>query len=273
MHRGDPQGIVMSMATGSDGLGGRMGDSPLQGGALAALMDPRAYDEGPPTQSVEWIQTHLSHVFLTRSRVYKFRKPVDLGFAQLSTRAQRNEDCLREVALNRRLAADVYLGVAPFLATRDGARIGEPREHLTAGAPTPEHCVVMRRLPAGRDAASLLARNELTPAHLDRVASAIARFHEKNALASAGLFSESEWLAYCTQPVEGNFSALEQELSDPRDLRTLRCLAQRARNFSRAYAHSFEGELPTLQGLSSAAQQYPRPLQGGNALSPRCGHR
>ncbi len=80
----------MSMATGRESPGGREGDSPLQGDALAALTDPNAYCEDPPTKSVEWIQTHLSHVFLTDSRVYKFRKPVDLGFAQLSTRAQKS---------------------------------------------------------------------------------------------------------------------------------------------------------------------------------------
>ena len=73
---------------------------------------------------VEWVQTHLSHVFLTRTRVYKLRKPVDLGFVDFSTRARRNADCRREIALNRRLAADVYLGIAPIERARAGYRVG-----------------------------------------------------------------------------------------------------------------------------------------------------
>ena len=98
----------------------------------ARLARPDAFPEEPGTAQVEWIQTHLSHVFLTAARVYKFRKPVDLGFVRFTSREERNRDCLREVALNQRLAPDVYLGVAPLLGPLDRPRIGLSAETLSA---------------------------------------------------------------------------------------------------------------------------------------------
>jgi aminoglycoside phosphotransferase family enzyme len=81
--------------------------------ALHALSGPSAYLDDPSAASgVEAIQTHISYVFLTRERVYKIRKPVDLGFLCFATRSERNDDCLNEIRLNRRIAPDVYLGVA-----------------------------------------------------------------------------------------------------------------------------------------------------------------
>jgi len=43
---------------------------------------------------------------------YKLKKSVDMGFLDFSTRCRRLAVCRREVELNRRLAPDVYLGVA-----------------------------------------------------------------------------------------------------------------------------------------------------------------
>jgi aminoglycoside phosphotransferase family enzyme/predicted kinase len=153
------------------------------------------------------VQTHLSHVFLTRRRVYKLRKAVDLGFVCFASRAERNADCEREVALNRRLAPDVYLGVAPVLPRAPHARIGPLAARLD---PALEHCVVMRRLPAGRDALSLLERGELTPAHLDRVAERIAAFHAAHGLGAPAPFTAEQWRERCTGPVEDNFALLAE---------------------------------------------------------------
>ena len=87
-----------------------MGDW-LDSQALSDLSKPAAYPtDASAKHGIEWVQTHISHVFLSQSRVYKLRKPVDLGFVQFATRDERTADCEREVALNRRLAADVYLG-------------------------------------------------------------------------------------------------------------------------------------------------------------------
>ena len=57
-------------------------------------------------------ETHIGVVFLVGERVYKLKKSVDMGFLDFSTRCRRLAVCRREVELNRRLAPDVYLGVA-----------------------------------------------------------------------------------------------------------------------------------------------------------------
>ena len=91
--------------------------SPDEIAALLRLGDawPNERDE------VEYIQTHISHVFLVGDQVFKLRKNVRLPFLDFSTRAGRNLDCVREVELNRRLAPSVYLGIAP-LVDEDEAR-------------------------------------------------------------------------------------------------------------------------------------------------------
>ncbi len=177
---------------------------------LGALALPGAYPgDSSAALGVEQVQTHLSYVFLTGRRVYKFRKAVDLEFVRFTARAERNADCLREVALNRRLAPDVYLGVAPLL--REPVRIGPVAEALASasgGGSEAEHCVVMRRLPAGRDALTLLARGALSSAQIERAAAFVARFHERHGLGTPAPFTAEEWRQRCVGPVQDNLRLL-----------------------------------------------------------------
>ncbi|ABD12173.1 hypothetical protein ThrDRAFT_02212 [Frankia casuarinae] len=70
-------------------------------------------------------------------------KPVVVGSVDLRRRQAREDACQTEVALNRRLAPDVYLAVADV---RDEA--GLLRDHM----------VVMRRLPVARRLTTLVER-------------------------------------------------------------------------------------------------------------------
>ena len=217
----------------------RAAGSPLaDAGVLAALARPQAYPDDPTAREIEAIQTHLSHVFLSGARVYKFRKPVDLGFVCFTAREERDADCLREVALNRRLAPDVYLGVAPLVMGPAGVRVGAVGETLTPGAP--EHCVVMRRLPAGRDALSLLAHGALSPAQLDRVAVRIARFHDGHGLGTPAPYDEAGWIAHCMRPALANFDTLRAFAREPTDRAALERLEAATRAFPRDHADRFE---------------------------------
>jgi hypothetical protein len=212
---------------------------PIEDPTWAALARAEAFPGDPSAASgVEWIQTHISHVYRTGARVYKFRKPVDLGFVRFDTRAERNADCLREVALNRRLAPDVYLGVAPLLGSGASPRVGLPAESLASDAR--EHCVVMRRLADGRDALSLLEAGQLTAEKLDALASLFARFHAAHALGTPAPFSREEWLARCTGPAEENlrvFEGAERDLAPPGLLARAR---DRERTFVAEHADRFE---------------------------------
>lgn len=180
---------------------------------VEALGRPEAYPHDESARAgVTCVQTHLSVVFLTGARVYKFRKPVSLPFVDFSTRAERNRDCLREVRLNRRLAADVYLGVAALTGARGRIAVGPTREALVGpaeGGEVPEHCVVMRRLPAGTDALSRLRRGELGEEHLAHAARVLAEFHA-TARFSRPPLRAAEWLEHVEAPVRANFEVLSE---------------------------------------------------------------
>ena len=57
-------------------------------------------------------ETHSAVIVLAGEQALKFKKPVDLGFLDFTELEQRRLVCEREVALNRRIAADVYDGVS-----------------------------------------------------------------------------------------------------------------------------------------------------------------
>lgn len=118
----------------------------------------------PAIQSpyAELAETHTALVFLVGDRAYKLKKPVSLGFLDFSRLETRAVVCRRELELNRRFAPDVYLDVATIT---DSA--GQPCDYL----------VVMRRMPAERRLATLLARGETVEHEIRQVARLIAGFH------------------------------------------------------------------------------------------------
>lgn len=107
-------------------------------------------------------ETHISVLLFFGDRVYKFHKPVHFDFLDFRDRTARAADCHREVELNRRMAPDVYLGVADLVMD------GEPLDHM----------VVMRALPEVRQLASLLQGDQDIEAWLDRVAAFLSSFHQ-----------------------------------------------------------------------------------------------
>ncbi len=195
---------------GGDGQTTRARIEPVDPALVASLSDPAAHPHDPTApDGIESIQTHISHVFLTRERVYKLRKAVDLGFLSFATRAERNRDCEREVRLNRRLAPHVYLGVAPIEPTTRGHRVGIASDTVAATAvEPPEHCVVMRRLPAHRDALSLLERGRLRAGDVDRIADRIARFHADEGLGVPAPFTPEAWHERIAAPVRESLELL-----------------------------------------------------------------
>lgn len=109
-------------------------------------------------------ETHSAVVFFVGDRAFKMKKPVDLGFLDFTTREQREAICHREVELNRRLAPDVYLGVANVLGPN-----GTVCDHL----------VVMRRMPATRRLSTLVRAGMDVDRHLRAIAKLVAGFHAR----------------------------------------------------------------------------------------------
>src|SRR5438094_465920 len=82
------------------------------------LANPIVYPHHP--DRVEHIESHISHVFVAGSLVYKLKKPAKYDFLDFTTLAAREHACREEVRLNRRLAPDVYLRVVPIFRDFQG---------------------------------------------------------------------------------------------------------------------------------------------------------
>ncbi len=105
-------------------------------------------------------ETHISVLAFVGDRVYKALKPVRTDFLDHTTAAARRKAAEAELALNRRLAPDVYLGLLEV----DGG--GGPREPVIA----------MRRMPAERRLAALVTAGEGDDC-VRAVARSLAAFH------------------------------------------------------------------------------------------------
>jgi len=106
-------------------------------------------------------ETHVSTLFFTPDRVFKLLKPVVTGFLDHSDSATRIRAAEVELELNRRMAPDVYLGLAD----------------VVEGDELVDRMIVMRRLPADRSMTALIAQGGLTHDHIRAVARAVASFH------------------------------------------------------------------------------------------------
>jgi aminoglycoside phosphotransferase family enzyme/predicted kinase len=165
---------------------------------LNALARPEAFQEAicPGDRTQAWyhkdgepitvIQTHASAVLLTRERAYKLKKPKDFGFFDFSTPALRRHFCGQEVHVNRRLAPQVYLSVAPVVEYTDGRfRFGPtcaPDDVpmpgcLLDGGHVVDYAVVMVRLPDEAMLESRVRAGTASPALLAEIARYVAAFH------------------------------------------------------------------------------------------------
>jgi uncharacterized protein len=139
-----------------------------------SLLDPKIYPE--KTARVEMMQTQMSFIFLTGEYVYKVKKPVDLGYLDYTTLEKRRFFCEQELALNRRLCPEAYLGVVPITRSSSGLALG-------GGGEVIDYAVKMLYLPQERMMNVLLDRNRVSTEMTQKVAQKLVAFH---AAAAAG---------------------------------------------------------------------------------------
>jgi aminoglycoside phosphotransferase family enzyme/predicted kinase len=174
---------------------------------IRSLRDPACYDH--PTQPVQVVETHISHVLLTGDFAYKIKKPLNLGFLDFSTLDKRLHACREEVRLNRRLAPAIYLDVVPITGTPAAPRINGSGEAF-------EYAVKMRQFPPGATLDRLDAQGRLTAQQAEAIATTVARFHLQNC---AHAPADSLWGSpeKVWQPVEQNFQQIAPRLDDSAD--------------------------------------------------------
>lgn len=139
-------------------------------------MDQQELERSLVAAGYELIETHISRVFLRGADVYKLKRPVALGFCDFSTLALREQACLAELQLNRRLSPDVYLDVVALVRSREGELSFMTRDACAPDAAL-EWAVHMRRL-SDRDRADvLLTAGQLGREDVETLAEMLARFH------------------------------------------------------------------------------------------------
>ena len=130
-------------------------------------MKPAAFPHR--VERIRLVETHISWVLLTGSYAYKIKKPVNLGFLDFSSLEDRRHFCEEEVRINRRTAADLYLGVVPIGQTPHGPRFG--------AEPPVEFAVRMRQFPHEARLDRCLQAGRLGAENTRQLAQSIARFH------------------------------------------------------------------------------------------------
>ncbi len=180
----------------------------------ALLTDPACYDH--PVGNVQLTETHISWVLLTGDYAYKIKKPVNLGFLDFSTLELRRQDCIDELRLNRRLAADIYLDVVAITGSVDAPRINGTGNAI-------EFAVKMRQFPSDATLDGLAERGELGNMQIDALAARLAHFHMFECEKAS---ADSPWgdAAAIARPVAENFQLLSSRLEDPTERRLLAVL-------------------------------------------------
>lgn len=161
---------------------------------------PDFYPHRPKT--VEWVQTHISHVFIAGDTVYKIKKPVNFGFLDFTTLEKRKFYCEEELRLNKRLAPSIYLDVVPITKDARGCL------SLGGGGETVDYAVRMKKLPLDRMLKILLAQGRADAKIMDAVAEKIARFHEK--AETGGAIDEMGSVATIRHNTDENFAQTEK---------------------------------------------------------------
>ena len=124
-----------------------------------------------PARDIHLLETHISWVILAGAFAYKVRKPVNFGFLDFTTPAQRRADCEAEIRLNQRLCPDVYLNVVDVVEREDG------RLYIGGPGRVVEPAVMMRRLPDAGMLPALLERGDVDERLVRRIARVLVDFH------------------------------------------------------------------------------------------------
>lgn len=175
---------------------------------IRALQDPTLYPHS--VDGFRVMETHISWIILTGSYAYKLKKPLDLGFLDFRELEARRYYCEEELRLNRRLAETLYEAVIPISGTEDAPELN--------GNGTPiDYALRMRQFDPEQTLDHLCDRDELTSAHLDELASRIARFHQSVPALEPGHPMGDP--AHLRQAMRDNFSAVRESLRDEADRR------------------------------------------------------
>jgi aminoglycoside phosphotransferase family enzyme len=162
-----------------------------------------------PCQSVETVQTLTAWLLFAGDFVYKIRKPVCFSHLDARTPAKRYRLCLDEFHFNRRLAPEVYQGIAGI-----AARFGTYRLVPNAALNEPgvrEFAVVMHHLPSDRMLSKMVAHGATSFHEIEQVAEKLAQFHRDCSISKSKTWGSA---AALSRLVAGNVAEAEPLIAD-----------------------------------------------------------
>lgn len=148
---------------------------PAEQEAIAFLGNPRNHGGAV----VARIDTHAAIVFLVGDRAFKLKRAVRYPYLDYGTLERRRAACVAEVAINRRTAPSLYLGVQAVVRGSEGDLCLSALSDDGAGfgAEAVDWVVTMRRFPDDALFDRLAERHALTLPILRALAERIATFH------------------------------------------------------------------------------------------------
>ena len=181
---------------------------------LSALQNPELYPH--PVTEFAVIETHISWVLLTGDYAYKIKKPVNFGFLDFSTLAQRKFFCQEELRLNQRLAAEIYLEVVSITGTPE-------QPALNGDGAVFEYAVKMRQFPQSAQFDRLLQQGQLSVDQIQSLAHTVAQFHQCSATADTDtVFANPDVIK---QAVDENFFHILPTITDSETRAQLQAIA------------------------------------------------
>jgi uncharacterized protein len=121
------------------------------------------------------IETHISLVFVGSDIVWKLKKAVKLPFLDFSSVENRRHFTERELVLNQRAAPGLYRDMRAVIRNPDASLA---LAEAATDAPPLDWVLRMARVPAEDFFDAIAARASLTPGLLDRLADAVAAYHQ-----------------------------------------------------------------------------------------------
>jgi len=170
-----------------------MNEGQCQQEVFAFLADAATHGGG----AVQRVDTHAASVFLAGERAFKVKRAVRFPFLDYSTLAKRKAACEAELAINRKVAHDIYRRVVAITRENDG------RLKLD-GAGTPvEWALEMHRFDENATLDRLAQAGKIDAMLADALGRAVATLH-----ARASAVEAEPWITALADYIEQNDAAL-----------------------------------------------------------------
>jgi len=170
-----------------------MNEGQCQQEVFAFLADAATHGGG----AVQRVDTHAASVFLAGERAFKVKRAVRFPFLDYSTLAKRKAACEAELAINRKVAPDIYRRVVA-ITRENGGRL------KLDGAGTPvEWALEMHRFDENATLDRLAQAGKIDAMLADALGRAVATLH-----ARASAVEAEPWITALADYIEQNDAAL-----------------------------------------------------------------